>query len=79
MALGGQGNNKIKLVEEGCIKPLIDLLRFPDPDVQLSAVIAVASIILGKEPETKAAIMTENGLQSLIDLVSHSDNEIAGK
>ena len=78
LALGGHGNNKSRLVEEGSYRPLIDLIKFPDRDVQLSAVLAVASIVLGDELETKSAFMTEEGLVPLIELVSHRDDEVSG-
>ena len=78
LALGGHGNNKSRLVEEGSYRPLIDLIKFPDRDVQLSAILAVASIVLGDELETKSAFMTEEGLVPLIELVSHRDDEVSG-
>lgn len=34
--------------------------------------------MIGTEQDTKAALMSEQGLQPLIDLVSHQDEELAG-
>merc|ERR1711998_404912 len=58
------------------MRPIVDLLKFPDRDVQHVATIAVNCICLGLEQSTKASVMTEKGLEPLIDLVNGDDIEV---
>ena len=59
------------------MRPLVDLIRFPDSSVQLSACLALTSLVLGPEPGTKAALLYEQALPPLVQLVSHSERELA--
>ena len=52
------------------MKPLVDLVRFPDKEVQLAAVIAMNSIVIGMEQETKASLMTESGIEPLLEIIN---------
>ena len=51
------------------MRPLIDLVRFPDTEVQLTASVAVNCIVLGLEQGTKASVMTEDGLEPVLKLI----------
>lgn len=78
LALGGLGQNKQRIVSEGSMRPLIDLIKFPDREVQLAAVIAVNCIVLGPESNTKSMVLSEGGLIPILTLLTYGtdlDNE----
>jgi hypothetical protein len=67
----------MECVNSGCIRPLVDLIKFPEKEVQLAALLALNSIALGLESMTKSFIMSEHGLEPIIELTGHVDYEIS--
>lgn len=75
LALGNYGNNKTKICNEGCVKPLIDLIRLAaDREVILAAVIALNCIVIGPELSTKAMLLYENSLIPILKLINDKRN-----
>ena len=66
LAIGDKGNNKIRIVEEGAVRPIVDLARFPDVEIQRSAALALTAMSLGEHQVTKTGIMVEDGLLPLV-------------
>jgi hypothetical protein len=59
------------------MRPLVDLVRFPDTEVQLTASVAVNCIVLGLEQGTKASVMTEDGLEPILKLIRDNPSHIS--
>ena len=76
LSLGDHGGNKTRLVDEGVVKPLVELRRFPNVEVQRSATLAVASLTVGPKEKPKLAVMGEEGLLPLIALAGSQDVEV---
>lgn len=56
------------------MRPLVDLVKFPQRDVQLAACIAINCITLGLEQITKSSVMTEHGLEGVMELADRTDD-----
>ena len=52
------------------MKPLVDLLCFPDELVQLSAALALNALTLGTESMCKAAVLTDGGIEALLAIIN---------
>jgi len=62
-------------VEEGALRPLIDMVRFPDTGMQRCSALAVNAVTLGPQGATKREVMHEEGLLPLLALVDGNDME----
>ena len=75
LALGDHATNKERIVEEGAVRPLVDMCRFPEARMQLCAALALNAIALGPQKITKMAISREQGLEPLLNLLKSHDEE----
>jgi HEAT repeat protein len=88
-ATSGGNNNQIKfLVQQGCIRPLCDLLTVNDPKIVTIALEGLENILKVGEEESKqtgqpnamAIFVSEaEGLNKIEDLQQHSNNDIYEK
>ena len=65
----------MRIVEEGALRPLIDMVRFPDTDMQRCSSLAVNAVALGPQAVTKTSVMHEEGLLPLMALVDGNDQD----
>ena len=63
------GDSKVRIAEEGAIRPLIFLCRFPDTEIQRFAALALAGLTLGGHGENKTRVVEEGCMRPLVDLV----------
>jgi len=69
-------SHKVRLVEEGIVRPLIFLSRFPDTEIQRYAALALAGLALGGQGNNKVRIVEEGAMKCLIDLIRFPDIEV---
>jgi hypothetical protein len=65
----------VRIVEEGALRPLIDMVRFPDEGMQRCSALAVNAVTLGPQAVTKKEVMHEEGLLPIMALVDGRDPE----
>jgi hypothetical protein len=69
-------SHKVRLVDEGAVRPLIFLSRFPDTEIQRYAALALAGLALGGHGNNKIRIVEEGAMKSLIDLIRFPDKDV---
>jgi hypothetical protein len=67
---------KDSLIEQGILRPLIFLMRFPDPEIQRYSSLAVAGLALGTGNQNKIRIVQEGAMRPLVDLLKFPDEEV---
>ncbi|KDO22841.1 hypothetical protein SPRG_11978 [Saprolegnia parasitica CBS 223.65] len=75
LALGDHGHNKLRMVTDGAVRPLVEMLRYPSVEIQKCGCLALNALTLGKHAATKLAVLQEDGLLPLLALLSASDME----
>ena len=58
----------MQIVDQGAIRPLMFLCRFPDLEIQRYAALAIAALALGGHGNNKTRIVEEGAARPLIEL-----------
>ncbi len=67
---------KDTLIDQGVLRPLIFLMRFPDQEIQRYSSLAVAGLALGTGNHNKVRIVQEGAMRPLVDLLRFPDEEV---
>jgi hypothetical protein len=65
---------KTALIEQGVVRSLLFLMRFPDPEIQRYSSLAIAGLSLGADSASKVAIVQEGVMKPLVDLLNFPDD-----
>lgn len=65
---------KTSLIEQGVVRSLLFLMRFPDNEIQRYASLALAGLALGADHGYKVSMVQEGAMKPLIDLVSFPED-----
>ena len=63
-------------MEEGTIRPLVFLARFPDTEIQRYAALSLAGLALGGHGNNKMQIVEEGAMRPLVDLLRFPDKDV---
>jgi hypothetical protein len=66
----------VRIVEEGALRPLIFLSRFPDTEIQRYASLAFAGLALGGQGKNKSRIVEEGAMRPLSELLRFPDRKV---
>jgi hypothetical protein len=67
---------KDTLFDQGILRPLIFLMRFPDQEIQRYSSLAIAGLALGTDNANKIRIVQEGSMRPLIDLLRFPEEEV---
>eukprot|EP00592_Proboscia_alata_P023271 CAMPEP_0194423994 /NCGR_PEP_ID=MMETSP0176-20130528/23253_1 /TAXON_ID=216777 /ORGANISM="Proboscia alata, Strain PI-D3" /LENGTH=287 /DNA_ID=CAMNT_0039233503 /DNA_START=184 /DNA_END=1044 /DNA_ORIENTATION=+ len=75
MALGDYKQSKTRIIDEGALRSLLEMARFPDQEIQRCAGLAINCLVLGTEQEPKTAVMNGEGISPLLLRLQHKNSE----
>lgn len=67
---------QVRLVDDGALRPLIFLSRFPDVEIQRYSALALAGLALGGHGGNKTRIVDEGSMRPLVDLMRFPDRDV---
>lgn len=70
------GEHKVRILDDGTVRPLIFLTRFPDTEIQRYASLALAGLALGGKGNSKTRIVEEGAVRPLVDLLRFPDRDV---
>lgn len=63
-------------MQEGTVRPLVFLSRFPDTEIQRYAALSIAGLALGGYGNNKMQIVEEGAIRPLVDLLRFPDRDV---
>ena len=64
-----KSSSKLKMVEDGAVRPLVAILKSIDAETKQCAVLALSALALGTNQIPKTAVMTDQGLALLLNFL----------